>query len=34
MITPYKAFRTPSKDAVAIPLRAEPPAPITPMTAN
>ena len=34
MITPYKAFRTPSNDAVAIALMADPPAPITPMTAN
>jgi len=34
MITPYKPFRIPSKDAVAIPLIAPPPAPRTPITAN
>jgi hypothetical protein len=34
MMTPYKALRTPKRDAVAIPLIAEPPAPMTPMTAN
>ena len=34
MITPYRAFRTPKSDAVAIALIADPPAPMTPMTAN
>ena len=34
MITPYKPFRTPRSEAVAIPLNALPPAPKTPMTAN
>ena len=34
MITPYKPFRIPSSEAVAIPLIALPPAPITPTTAN
>jgi len=33
-MTPYKALRTPSNDAVAIPLIADPPAPRTPITAN
>jgi hypothetical protein len=34
MITPYTPFRIPSRDAVAIPLNAPPPAPRTPITAN
>jgi hypothetical protein len=34
MMTPYSAFLIPSKEAVAIPLIADPPAPTTPMTAN
>jgi hypothetical protein len=34
MIVPYSAFLTPNNDAVAIALIAEPPAPITPITAN
>jgi len=33
-MTPYSAFLIPSKEAVAIPLSADPPAPTTPMTAN
>jgi hypothetical protein len=32
--TPYKPFRNPNSEAVAIPLIALPPAPITPITAN
>ena len=34
MRNPYKVLRTPSSDAVAIPLSALPPAPRTPTTAN
>jgi len=34
MSTPYKPFRIPNNEAVAIPLIALPPAPITPITAN
>ncbi|CAB4532792.1 unannotated protein [freshwater metagenome] len=34
MMTPYKPLRTPRSDAVAIPLKALPPAPNTPTTAN
>ena len=34
MMAPYKPLRIPSRDAVAIPLIALPPAPRTPMTAN
>jgi hypothetical protein len=34
MRTPYKPFRNPNNEAVAIPLIALPPAPITPITAN
>ena len=34
MITPYKPLRIPSSEAVAIPLKAVPPAPNTPTTAN
>jgi hypothetical protein len=34
MITPYKPFRTPSSDAVAIALTGFPPAPRTPTAAN
>ena len=34
IITPYTPFRIPSRDAVAIPLNAPPPAPRTPITAN
>jgi hypothetical protein len=34
MSTPYKPFRLPSNEAVAIALSALPPDPITPITAN
>ena len=34
MITPYRPLRIPSREAVAIPLSAVPPAPNTPTTAN
>ena len=34
ILRPYKVFRTPNKDAVAIPVSALPPAPNTPTTAN
>ena len=34
MRSPYKPFRIPSNDAVAIPESALPPDPITPTTAN
>ena len=34
ILSPYKVFRTPSKEAVAIALSALPPAPNTPTTAN